>query len=244
MTKGKCTAIVLAGGQGKRMGTAVQKQYLELCGKPVLFYALHTFEQSEVIDDIVLVVGESQENYCKQEIIEKYEFAKVKKIVVGGAERYHSVWNGLKEVADGYVFIHDGARPFVTEDMIARAYAEVQKHGACVVGMPVKDTIKIADEECFSKETPNRKDVWMIQTPQVFETDLVKRAYELLMQQEETTVTDDAMVVETMLGKKVKFVLGSYENIKITTPEDLKVAEAFADPPKSAKKVLDNEGLL
>lgn len=227
MGKIRCTAIVLAGGQGKRMGMKVQKQYLEICGKPVLFYALYTFEQSELIDEIVLVVGEGQEDYCKKEIVEKYGFAKVKTIVIGGAERYHSVWNGLQEVSDGYVFIHDGARPFVTEDMIESAYAEVQRHGACVVGMPVKDTIKIADEKCFSKETPNRKDVWMIQTPQVFEAGLIKEAYGLLMEQKECAATDDAMVVETMLGKKVKFVLGAYENIKITTPEDLKIAEVL-----------------
>lgn len=227
MQKTRCTAIVLAGGQGKRMGTTVQKQYLELCGKPVLFYALQTFQNSKVIDEIILVVGEGQGEYCKQEIVEKYGFAKVSKIVVGGAERYHSVWNGLQDVSEGYVFIHDGARPFVTDDMLERAYEEVQKHHACVVGMPVKDTIKIADAECFSKETPNRKDVWMIQTPQVFEATLIKQAYGLLMQQEEIAVTDDAMVVESMLRRKVKFVTGSYENIKITTPEDLKIAEVF-----------------
>ncbi len=228
MQKSRCTAIVLAGGQGKRMGTKVQKQYLEICGKPVLYYALQCFQNSDLIDDIILVVGSGQEDYCQKEIVEKYRFAKVSKIVTGGAERYHSVWNGLQEVEDGYVFIHDGARPFVTEEILYRAYEEVQKYQACVVGMPVKDTIKIADEECFSKETPNRKDVWMIQTPQVFDCDLIKKAYELLMQREDIAVTDDAMVAETMLQQKVKFVIGSYENIKITTPEDLQIAEIFA----------------
>lgn len=227
MQKKRCTAIVLAGGQGKRMGTAVQKQYIELCGKPVLFYALHTFQNSGVIDEIILVVGEGQEEYCRQNIVKKYGFTKVSKVVVGGAERYYSVWNGLQEVSEGYVFIHDGARPFVSEEMIARAYEEVQKYGACVVGMPVKDTIKIADEDGFSKETPNRKDVWMIQTPQVFETGLVKEAYEALMYEKEISATDDATAVEQMLGRKVKLVVGSYENIKITTPEDLKIAQAL-----------------
>ncbi len=232
MQKPKCTAIILAGGQGKRMGTKVQKQYLEICGKPVLYYSLQAFQTSDIIDDMILVVGEGQEDYCRKEIVEKYRFTKISKIVVGGAERYHSVWNGLCEVASGYVFIHDGARPFVTEEILARAYEEVQRHRACVVGMPVKDTIKIADEECFSKETPNRKDVWMIQTPQVFECELIHEAYRLLMQQEQITATDDAMAVETMLKKKVKFVLGSYENIKITTPEDLQIAEIFAKNKK------------
>lgn len=230
MQKAKCTAIVLAAGQGKRMGTKVQKQYLEILGKPVLFYSLDVFQKSDIIDEIILVVGEHQEDYCQREIVEKFHINKVSKIVTGGAERFHSVWNGLQEVAeDGYVFIHDGARPFVTEELLLRAYETVQREKACVVGMPVKDTIKIADDEGFAKETPNRSHVWMVQTPQVFETFLIKGAYSLLMEQEIIQVTDDAMVVETMLQRKVKLVEGSYENIKITTPEDLKVAEIFAE---------------
>ena len=228
MQKQKCTAIVLAAGQGKRMGTKVQKQYLEIHGKPVLFYSLDVFQKSDLIDEIVLVVGKGQSEYCRQEIVEKYNFEKVGKIVEGGAERYHSVWNGLREIEDGYVFIHDGARPFVTEEILLRAYKAVQKEKACVVGMPVKDTIKIADDNAFAQETPNRNLVWMVQTPQVFDTALIKKAYGLLMQQDIIQVTDDAMVVETMLGEKVKLVEGSYENIKITTPEDLKIAQIFA----------------
>lgn len=228
MQKAKCTAIILAAGQGKRMGTRVQKQYLEILGKPVLFYSLDVFQKSNIIDDIILVVGENQEEYCKKEIVEKFQFTKVREIVKGGTERYHSVWNGLQEVEDGgYVFVHDGARPFVTEEIVSRAFKTVKKEKACVVGMPVKDTIKIADEEDFAVETPDRNFVWMIQTPQVFETSLIKDAYSLLMEQEIIQVTDDAMVVETMLQREVKLVEGSYKNIKITTPEDLKIAEVF-----------------
>lgn len=229
MQKAKCTAIVLAGGQGKRMGTKIQKQYLEIQGKPVLYYSLHVFQQSELIDEIILVVGENQEEYCKKEIVDKFEITKVTKIVVGGSERYYSVWNGLCAMdEDGYVFIHDGARPFINDEILNRAYRAVQKEKACVVGMPVKDTIKIADENEFAKETPNRKYVWMVQTPQVFETSLVKKAYGMLMKRDNITVTDDAMVVETMLGQNVKLVEGSYQNIKITTPEDLTIAEVLA----------------
>lgn len=227
MQKQKCTAIVLAAGQGKRMGTKVQKQYLEISGKPVLFYSLDVFQKSDVIDEIILVVGKDQKEYCQESIVEKFGITKVSKIVEGGEERYHSVWNGLQTIEDGFVFIHDGARPFVTEEILLRAYDAVQKEKACVVGMPVKDTIKIADENEFAKETPNRKFVWMVQTPQVFETSLAKEAYSLLMQQKDIQVTDDAMVVEKMLGKQVKLVEGSYENIKITTPEDLKIAQIF-----------------
>lgn len=225
----KCTAIVLAAGQGKRMGTKVQKQYLEINGKPVLYYSLHAFEQSPIIDEIILVVGEGQREYCQTEIIEKYHFQKISKIVQGGAERYHSVWNGLKETSDeGYVFIHDGARPFITDEILERAYKDVKKCKACVVGMPVKDTIKLADTDGFVKETPERKLVWMIQTPQVFDAGIVKEAYRLLMEQENRSVTDDAMVVEQMLGRKVKLTMGSYENMKITTPEDMDIAQIFA----------------
>ena len=228
MQKAKCTAIVLAAGQGKRMGTKVQKQYLEISGKPVLFYSLDAFQRSNIIDEIILVVGENQEDYCKKEIVEKYGITKVSKIVKGGSERYYSVWNGLQAMSeDGYVFIHDGARPFVTEEILSRVYDAVQTEKACVVGMPVKDTIKIADDNKFAKETPNRNYVWMVQTPQVFEKSLVKEAYSLLMEQEIIQVTDDAMVVEKMLNRNVILVEGSYENIKITTPEDLKIAEIF-----------------
>ena len=228
MQKETCTAIVLAAGQGKRMGTNVQKQYLEIGDKPVLYYSLHAFEQSPIIDEIILVVGEGQAEYCHNEIVVKYGIHKVKKIVQGGAERYHSVWNGLQEVdGEGYVFIHDGARPFITEEILSRAYKDVQKCKACVVGMPVKDTIKLADQDGFVDETPERSLLWMIQTPQVFASSLVKEAYALLMKRDHIQVTDDAMVVEQMVGHKVKLTLGSYENIKITTPEDLDIAEVF-----------------
>ncbi len=229
MQKEKCTAIILAAGQGKRMGTKVQKQYLEIGGKPVLYYSLYAFEQCAFIEDIVLVVGQEQREYCEQEIVLRYGFKKVKAIVPGGAERYHSVWNGLQKVQEGYVFIHDGARPFINEEILTRVYREVQTHKACVVGMPVKDTIKISDEDKFVLDTPKRSSLWQIQTPQVFETAIVKRAYEQLMEQDDKAVTDDAMVVELMLGMKVKLVEGAYENIKITTPEDLTIANVFLE---------------
>jgi len=230
MQKEKCTAIVLAAGQGKRMGTTIQKQYLELKGKPVLFYSLNVFQNSEIIDEIVLVVGENQEEYCREHIVVKYHLDKVKEIVPGGSERYYSVWNGLQAMKEeGYVFIHDGARPFVTEEIIQRAYEEVKQHKACVVGMPVKDTIKIADTNGFAKETPDRNYVWMIQTPQVFEVPLIKKAYSEIVKKKDIAVTDDAMVVEQIYGMQVKLVKGSYENIKITTPEDIKVANEFLE---------------
>lgn len=230
MKKDYCTAIVLAAGQGRRMGGKVQKQYLEVGGKPLLYYSLAAFEASPVIDEILLVVGVGQEKYCREEIVEKYHIKKVSKYIPGGEQRYHSVWNGLLEVKDGgYVFVHDGARPFVDMEIIARAYEQVQKHKACVVGMPVKDTIKIVDEGEFVSGTPERSRLWMIQTPQVFEISLLKGAYSMLMRESYIQVTDDAMVVEQMLGHPIKLVCGSYENIKVTTPEDLDIAGLFLD---------------
>ena len=238
MDKKKCTAIVLSAGQGKRMGTAIQKQYIEISGKPIIFYTLDAFQKSAIIDDIVLVVGEGQENWVRDEIVEKYQLTKVRSIIPGGKERYDSVWNGLKAIRDGmageeakegYVYIHDGARPFVDEQIIKRGYACVKANRACVAGVPSKDTVKIVDENQFAVNTPVRKYVWIVQTPQVFETALIRHAYFKLMENEEneTGITDDAMVVERMENCAVKLVEGSYENIKITTPEDLILAESL-----------------
>lgn len=223
----KYTAIVLAAGSGRRMNSDVHKQYLLIQGKPVLYYSLKQFEDSTV-DEIVLVVGKDEVDYCRKEIVEKYGFTKVKKIVEGGRERYHSVYEGLKQAQDAdYVLIHDGARPFVDQDIIRRCMQEVKIAEACVVGMPVKDTIKIADEDGYAKETPDRKNVWMIQTPQTFSRPLITDAYASMLENEDTAITDDAMVLERTKGKKVKLIEGSYRNIKITTPEDLLIAEAY-----------------
>lgn len=222
-----CTAIVLAAGSGKRMGTKVHKQYLLMGGKPVLYYSLRAFEDSKRIDEIILVCGAGEEDYCRKEIVEKYGISKARKIIPGGAERYNSVWNGLKETKEGYVYIHDGARPFVDEEIIERAYECVSEHHACVAGMPSKDTVKIADSGNIVTATPDRSSVWIVQTPQVFDTELIRKAYALLMEKDEISVTDDAMVAEQMLGASVRLFYGSYENIKITTPEDLDIAEVF-----------------
>ena len=223
----KYTAIVLAAGTGKRMNANVHKQYLEVAGKPVLYYALKAFEESEV-SEIILVTGAGEEPYCRREIIEKYGFQKIKAVVAGGKERYHSVYQGLlaAEGAD-YVLIHDGARPFVDKMMIRRCMEAVEKYQACVVGMPVKDTIKIVDEEQFARETPDRNSIWQVQTPQTFSYSLVKEAYRKMLEQEDAAITDDAMVVERMTAVPVKLIEGSYRNIKITTQEDLLIMEAY-----------------
>lgn len=232
MEKQKYTAIVLAAGSGKRMNSKVHKQYLIIQDRPVLYYSLKAFEDSAV-DEIVLVVGKGEEEFCRREIVDKYGISKVKAIVEGGKERYHSVFEGLKQTSDAdYVLIHDGARPFVDQDIIRRCMQEVQKYQACVVGMPVKDTIKIADEEGYAKQTPDRKNVWMIQTPQTFSYALIYEAYEEMLKTEDTAITDDAMVLERTKGKKSKLIEGSYRNIKITTPEDLLIANVYLQHPE------------
>lgn len=235
MAKAKYAAIVLSAGRGKRMNSTVPKQYLLLNGKPVLYYSLAAFENS-MVDEIILVAGEEDITYCQKEIVEKYNLKKVVAVVAGGKERYHSVFCGLQELerqksVATYVMIHDGARPFVDNSIIGRCAENVEKYGACVAGMPVKDTIKIADGELFASQTPKRSDVWMVQTPQVFDRLLIHGAYADIIAREDAgeniAVTDDAMVVETVTSTKVKMVEGSYENIKITTPEDLQIAEVF-----------------
>lgn len=245
--KKHCTAIVLAAGQGKRMGTSVQKQYIELEGRPVIYYTLQTFQESEIIDDIILIVGKGQISYAQEEIVERYRFTKVGAIVEGGKERYDSVWQGLKALrtADGlpgnlkeaYVFIHDGARLFVDEGILRRGYDTVILYRACVAGMPSKDTIKLVDDDTFAVQTPQRKFVWTVQTPQVFEVSLIIEAYSRLMREEYINVTDDAMVVEQMMDVPVKLFEGSYTNIKITTPEDLEVAKVFLKKCKIKSKI-------
>lgn len=233
----KNVAIVLAAGSGKRMQSDVKKQYIELEGKPLIWYALDAFEKSEIITDVILVTGSDDIEYCNSNIVNKYEFTKVRTIVSGGRERYHSVMAGIDAIAVAggceYVFIHDGARPFVDEPMLERLLSDVKYHEACVAAVKSKDTIKIANAADFVVSTPNRNLSWIIQTPQVFEYELIKEAYGILKEEEcglpcqGIVVTDDAMVVETWTKHKVKLTEGSYENIKVTTPIDLLLASAI-----------------
>ena len=228
----KTAAVVLAGGSGKRMHADVPKQYMTLCGHPLLYYSLRAFEES-FVDEIVLVTAAGEEEHCRETIVERYGFDKVRAIVPGGKERYHSVMHGVKAVSTDtdYIFIHDGARPFITQEILKRVLGDVQEKKACVVGMPVKDTIKIADEDGFVADTPKRALVWQVQTPQVFAAELIRRAYGMLEKEEAellargVEITDDAMIVELLTKQPVYLTQGSYENIKITTPEDMGYAE-------------------
>jgi len=222
-------AVILAGGRGSRMHSDIQKQYMRLDGRPLIAYALEAFERS-CADDLVLVTGAGEAEFVQKEILPPLGLTKLRSIVTGGKERYHSVYEGLKALRNcDYVLIHDGARPLVTEAVISRAVQAAVQNDACVVGMPVKDTIKVADAHGFAESTPDRSLLWQVQTPQAFAYPLVRGAYDRLMADEtlQKGITDDAMVVEHLSGTKVRLVEGSYENLKVTTPEDLVLAEAL-----------------
>ena len=223
----RTAAIVLAAGSGKRMGTSVHKQYLLIKDKPVIYYTLQAFENSDV-DDIILVTGADEINYCRETIVEKYNFHKVRAVIAGGKERYDSVYEGLKALSDcDYVLIHDGARPLISRELINANISCVQQEKACVTAVPVKDTIKVADDKGYVADTPDRSKLWQIQTPQTFSYALVTEAYRKRAEAGDTTVTDDAMVVEKYANHPIYLLKGDYRNIKITTPEDLIIAEAF-----------------
>lgn len=229
--KEKTGAIILAGGRGKRMNSEVPKQYMRAAGYPILYYSIRAFEQCEKVDEIIVVAGADDVDYCRREIVEKYGFKKVKAVVDGGRERYHSVYNGLCALGQAdYVLIHDGARPMVTETIILHNIEAVRKYKACVTAVLSKDTVKISRPDGAVDYTPDRSCVWNVQTPQTFEFELIKNAYEALFKDESSyTVTDDAMVVETFTKQPVYLVDGDYRNIKVTTPEDMTIIQHFVE---------------
>ncbi len=224
----KIVCIMLAGGKGKRMGGKVSKQFLLLEDKPVLYYSLKAFEPH--VDEIILVAADGEEEYCREEIVEKYNIRNVSKIVTGGAERYLSVYEGLKAVSgdsDTYVLIHDGARPFISSETIDRIVEEVKQKKACIAAVPSKDTIKIGNSQQEVVDTPNRNNVWVVQTPQAFEYRSIMNAYDMAIDSGRTDITDDSMVMESFGEHKVSFVVGQYDNIKLTTPEDMVLGMAI-----------------
>lgn len=217
------SAIILAGGKGKRMGAKISKQYIELNGKPILYYTLKRFVDCEGIDKIILVLPKDEIEYCNKEILEKYSL-KVDMIVEGGKERQDSVYNALQKINDSeIVLIHDGARAFVSERVIKDGIKYAKIYGAAAPGVMPKDTIKVVDENGFSDSTPDRNKLLAIQTPQTFKLEIIKECHEKV-KENNISVTDDTMVVE-MYNNKVYLYNGEYTNIKVTTPEDLILAE-------------------
>lgn len=224
----KLTAVIVAGGSGRRMGAAVPKQYLELDGVPVLVHTLRTFAGWELLDEIVLVTAEDQIRYCREQIIERYGIPKIRTVTAGGDERHESVYRGLLACEDAdYVFIQDAVRPFVTVEILKRGWETVRRFGTAVCGVPAKDTVKIAGADGIVTQTPPRELVWMVQTPQIFRYQLIRDAYEAIRKTDRTGITDDAMVMEAGGQMPVHMFAGDYTNIKITTPDDLLTGEAI-----------------
>lgn len=239
----KYTAIVLAAGSGRRMNSGIPKQYMMLAGYPVIYYSLKAFEESPV-DSVVLVAGEDDLAFCRSQIIEKYGFTKVSDIVAGGTERFLSVYNGLLACSDtDYILIHDGARPLLEVPDIVRSMKCVQTEKACALAVPVKDTIRVADVDGYAAGTPDRNTLWAMQTPQSFAYPLLTGAYrEFFVQKqagETPAITDDVQLVEYTSAHRIRLLMGSCRNIKITTPEDLRIAEMFLKSPDLTTRVRD-----
>jgi 2-C-methyl-D-erythritol 4-phosphate cytidylyltransferase len=212
--------VIVAAGTGSRMNMGINKQFIKLEGKEIIYYTIEKFYRNENIEDIVVVVKEEEAEFFRKEILDKYNFKNIK-IAYGGKERQDSVYNGLKSLDKNcdIVLIHDGARPFVSDKIINKSIEEARENKAIVVGVPVKDTIKVIDNDNNIVDTPNRSLLWAVQTPQTFDYNLLIKSYEDAFK-DNFYGTDDAMLVER-IGYKVKMVEGSYNNIKITTQEDL-----------------------
>lgn len=219
------SAIVLAAGVGKRLGIPVPKPLVEICKKPVIIYSLKEFDQHPDIDEIIVVVS-AQNKAAIAKIIKQSSFKKIKALCLGGKRRQDSVYNGLGAISQdsNWVLVHDSARPLINRKLITEVISAAKKTGAAILGVPVKATIKSVKKGSLVDKTVDRSNLWEIQTPQVFKKELIFEAYHRF---HKANFTDDASLVER-LGKHVKIVMGSYENIKITTQEDLFFAEAIA----------------
>ena len=220
-------AIIPAGGSGRRMGSGIPKQYLLLGGIPVLVHTLRVFQSSPVVDEIFLVVPEGDIPEVRNAIVGRYNLFKVSLIVAGGAERQDSVRNALAHLREehGIVLVHDGVRSFVSGELIQRIVAAAEADGAVAVGVQVKDSVKEVNSAGWVIKTVTREGLWLTQTPQAFRKPLILAAYERAAA-DGFYGTDDASLVERM-GVPVRMIPGDYDNIKVTTPEDLTLGEAI-----------------
>jgi len=225
----KADAIIVSAGKGQRFMEGRKKQYFSLRGKPILAHTLDQFDTCPLIRSILLVVGQEDQDYCLKEIIEKFKYRKISQITPGGKRRQDSVKNGLDALSSHseIIIIHDGVRPFVTKEMIEDSIRAAIRFGAAIIAMPVKDTIKMAHTDGTILKTLDRETLYQAQTPQAFQAPLIREAYSKAME-DNFFGTDDASLVER-LGKKVHILPGSYTNIKITTPEDLMLANLILE---------------
>ena len=223
----KISVLIPAAGHGSRMEASVKKPYLVLGDKPILSHTIDRFEQNSVIDEIFVIVDESDFMVCRENVLTPFRFRKVRELVPGGETRQISVFNGLRALTENvdFVVVHDGVRPFIDDKIIFACLEAAAECGAAVSAVPVKETIKVANEELFIDHTPKRDRLWRVQTPQVFRKSLLVAAHKKAMSGG-IDAPDDAALVEK-LGSPVKLVMGSYKNVKLTTPEDLRVAETL-----------------
>lgn len=238
----KTLAIITAAGKGKRMGSVIKKPYIILDGKPLLAHTLLPFEQSKSINGIVIVTAKGDEDFCLRNIVKRFKFKKVLKVTCGGKERQDSVRSGIAAIEGdcNLVVVHDGARPFITKEAIEEVIKSARRRGAATLAVPVKDTIK---QVCsgFVKKTLPRDELWAIQTPQAFEFNILKKAH-IKAKKQGFTGTDDSILVERF-GRKVAVVRGSYDNIKITTPEDLALGKAILKSRSKKSKARNKKNL-
>lgn len=217
----KVSAIIVAGGVGSRMGLSVPKQFVEVNGKPIIAYTINAVSKCEDVDEIIVVTNSDYLVYTK-DVVDAFGFKKVKKIVSGGKSRPESVANGLKEVCkdSAIVAVHDGARPMIDPEVFSQCIKSAERFGCAAVGVKMKDTIKMSDDNGFIECTVDREKLWQIQTPQIFKKDIICSLYESSVNN--LVATDDCFLAE-QAGYKVKLVEGKYENIKITTPQDIHI---------------------
>ena len=220
----KVYAIIVAAGQGLRMKETEKKQYLSIAGLPVVVHTLRVFDTCKAIDEIVLVVPEKDLDFCHEEIIRPSRFGKEINLVAGGPKRQDSVYNGIQAVDsdNSIIIIHDGVRPLVTADQLDACISGARKYGACILGLPVFDTLKRVNTSGTIEETLERDTIWLAQTPQAFRHHLILKAH-LHARQHGISATDDASLLE-QIGAEVKIIEGSRRNLKITNPDDLKLA--------------------
>ncbi|WP_061213107.1 2-C-methyl-D-erythritol 4-phosphate cytidylyltransferase [Syntrophomonas wolfei] len=221
--------VIAAAGSGSRMGGKINKQYILLKSRPLLAYSLDVFEKMELVDEIVIVAQAREIEYCEREVVKRFSYQKVSRVVAGGLERQDSIWAGLEELNSNtdFVAVHDGARPFVTSELIEEVLKEAVRWGAAIPGVAVRDTLKQVDRDNFVRQTLDRSSVFAIQTPQIFRYCELHKAYEYAREQR-VRATDDASLFEKYIGR-VKVVPGDYRNLKITTPEDLAIARTILD---------------
>jgi len=221
----RVTAVIPAAGSGMRMGLEEAKQYLEIDGKPLLVHTLRTFQECHAVDSIIIVVPEKDVDYCLHQMVQRYQLSKVYKVISGGERRQDSVRNGIEAVADScrWVLIHDGVRPFVSIELIEKVIKAARRYRAVITGLPVTETIKRVGSKANVLKTIERNDLWLIQTPQIFNREDIHLAHQEALKRGWTEATDDAFLAEKM-GISVKIIEGEERNIKITTPHDLQVA--------------------